>query len=72
MSKKKGMGHVGKMHRGGMHLKSVGGKDQHASDLHHQMNKKHGMGQGFCPPEEYQGGDPKESGAPEMDENDED
>ena len=54
---KKGKGHhTGKMHRGdAMHLKSHGGKDQHASAEHHAANAAHGMHMGFSPPEEYQG-----------------
>lgn len=56
-SKKGGKGgHTGKIHgMGGMHLKSHGGKDQHASSEHHKANADHGMHQGFCPPEGYQG-----------------
>jgi hypothetical protein len=53
---KKRKEHTGKQDRGpAMHLKSVqGGNNGDAA--HVAANKKHGMGKGCCPDEEYQEG----------------
>ncbi len=41
---------TGKMHRGGMHVKSdKNGKDPMAHPTHHAANKECGMEKGFCP-----------------------
>jgi len=51
-----GKGHIKKQERGPhMHLKSVKG-DKHADSAHHAANKKHGMGDGCSPDEDYQEG----------------